>query len=94
MQPYSEYAHAFHTGSFTSRAALKGYIRESASIFASARLMQLLAALPADLGPSNPLYRLERALGIAQVLLRRICLEELMSTCPPLLPRHTSFTAS
>ena len=65
--PYSEYAHAFHTGSFTSRAALKGYVRESSSLSAAARLLQVLAARPLDLGPTNPLFRLERALGVAQV---------------------------
>jgi alpha-mannosidase len=64
--PYSEYPHAYHTGSFTSRAALKGYVRESASLSAAARLLQAVAVPPADAGPSNALYKLETAQGVAQ----------------------------
>ena len=42
-------------------------MREASSLSAAARLLQLVAARPADLGPGNPLFRLERALGVAQV---------------------------
>ena len=64
MRYYHSAVDAYHVGSFTSRAALKGYVRESSSLFHAARLLQTVAALPVDTGPTNPLYALERALGI------------------------------
>ena len=65
--PYSEYPHAYHTGSFTSRAALKGYVRETHSFTAAARLLQTLVAPPDAAGSAaDPLARLERAMGLAQ----------------------------
>jgi hypothetical protein len=53
---------------FTSRPALKGYVRASSSFFASARQLQAFTGgAPGDgLSPSNPLYALERALATAQ----------------------------
>ena len=54
------------TGYFTSRPALKGYTRDTSSLFHAFRQMQAFAAPPADMDVSNPLYRLERALGVNQ----------------------------
>ena len=51
-----------------SRPALKGYVRASSSFFTSARQLQAVTGGAPDdgLSPSNPLYRLERALATAQ----------------------------
>ena len=55
-------------GFYSSRTALKGYIRESMAYHQAARQLQLLAgAASGGLGPTNSLYLLERALGVAQV---------------------------
>jgi alpha-mannosidase len=66
--PYNDGDHSFWTGYFTSRPALKAYVRESSALFHSARQLQALSGLPlpADKGRSNPLFALERAMAIAQ----------------------------
>ena len=65
--PYDFFPHGYLTGFFTSRPALKGYIRETSSVFHAAKQLQALTAPPADASlPSNALYRLERALGVTQ----------------------------
>jgi len=64
---YADGKHNYWSGYFTSRAALKGYTRDTSSIFSTVRQMQVFAGLPpVDMGPSNPLYRLERAMGVSQ----------------------------
>ena len=66
--PYADDAqgHNLWTGYFTSRPAFKGLVRDSSSILQGARQLQLLAGGVADAGPSNPLFKLERAMGVAQ----------------------------
>lgn len=66
LMPYADGAHSYWTGYYTSRAALKGYIRSMTGYQTVARAMQVLAGGASDLGPSNPLYLLERALAVAQ----------------------------
>jgi len=70
MMPYADDAHAVWAGYFTSRAALKGYVRETSSVLTAGRQLQLLAggaaAANEGTGKSNPLYLLERAMGVAQ----------------------------
>ena len=65
--PYDFFKNGYLTGFFTSRPALKGYIRESSSVFQAAKQLQALTAPPADASlPANALYRLERAMGVTQ----------------------------
>jgi alpha-mannosidase len=64
--PYGSQPHSFWTGYFTSRPALKGYVRDLSSFFTAARQLQALVGGVADLGPANPLYALERAMGVVQ----------------------------
>lgn len=64
--PYASAPHAVWSGYFTSRPALKGYVRESSTLFTAARQLQAWVAPPADNGPTNPLYLLESAMGVAQ----------------------------
>jgi hypothetical protein len=64
--PYASDPHQVWSGYFTSRPALKGYVRDSSALFAGARLLQAWAAPPADTGPSNPLWLLEQGLAVAQ----------------------------
>ena len=66
FMPYADYKHNYWSGYFTSRPALKGYTRDTSSLFHAFRQMQSFGAPPADMGVSNPLYRLERALGVNQ----------------------------
>lgn len=54
------------SGYFTSRAALKGYVRDSSAVFQASKQLQFMGARPADMGPTNPLYRFERAMGVLQ----------------------------
>ena len=54
------------SGYFTSRSALKQYVRSTSAVFQAAKQIQFFAGGPTDMGPSNPLYRLERAMGITQ----------------------------
>lgn len=64
--PYSSDSHQVWSGYFTSRPALKGYVRDSSALFTGARLLQAWAAPPSDVGFSNPLWLLETGLGVAQ----------------------------
>ena len=58
--------HAVWSGYFVSRSALKGYIRFASSVFQAAKQVQLFTGGAPDVGPSNPLYRLERSMGVVQ----------------------------
>ena len=66
--PYSdsEDGHNLWTGYFTSRPAFKAYVRESSSVLQTARQLQALVGGVADLGPTNQLFALERAMGVTQ----------------------------
>lgn len=67
FMPYIPGPHKPMVGFYTSRPALKGYIRETMSYQQAARQLQTLTGgADTDLGPSNPLYLLERALGVTQ----------------------------
>ena len=66
MMPYADGPHAFWSGYFTSRTALKHYIRATSGYHQAVRQAQAFAARPVDLGPDNPLYKLERAQSVAQ----------------------------
>ena len=57
---------AMWTGYTTSRAALKGYVRETSNVFTAARQLQAFTGGAPDMTPTNPLYHLERSLGVAQ----------------------------
>lgn len=66
--PYNddEAGHNMWSGFYSSRPSFKAYVRESGAYMRAARQLQALVGGVADLGPSNPLYVLERALGVAQ----------------------------
>lgn len=64
--PYADGPHAMWSGYFTSRPALKGYVRDTSSVFQASKQLQFFAAPPADMSPTNPLFRLERAMGVTQ----------------------------
>jgi alpha-mannosidase len=65
--PYADSAHSVWSGYFTSRPALKGYVRDTSVHFTAVRQLQAWAGpLPSDTGRSNPLWLLESGLGIAQ----------------------------
>ena len=66
--PYINTPHWQWSGYYSSRPALKGYVRSCSALFAAARQMQAFTGgAPADsLGPSNPLFALERALATSQ----------------------------
>jgi len=66
MMPYADGPHAVWSGYFTSRTALKAYIRDTASIYQAMQGIQFFGSLPTDLSSSNPLYRMERAIGVTQ----------------------------
>lgn len=67
LMPYADSGHSYWGGYFTSRAALKGYIRQMTGVQTTARSLQVLSGgAPAGVGPENPLYTLERALAVAQ----------------------------
>ena len=66
FMPYADGPHAMWSGYFTSRPALKHYVRTTSAVHQASRQLQFLAARPADTGPTNPLYRLERAMGVTQ----------------------------
>ena len=64
--PYFDDAHAVWSGYFSSRPALKGYVRDCSRVFQAAKQLQAAVARPADMSPANPLYLLERAMGVTQ----------------------------
>ena len=65
--PYCDGAHACWSSFFTSRAALKGYVRDTSAVFQASKQMQFFAQPPADMSQAaNPLFRLERAMGVTQ----------------------------
>ena len=66
FMPYADFKHNYWSGYFTSRPALKGSTRDTSALFHAVRPMQAFAAPPADTGVTNPLFRLERALGVNQ----------------------------
>lgn len=66
VMPYFDDAHAVWSGYMSSRPALKGYVRDSSRVFQAAKQLQAAALPPADMGPGNPLYLLERAMGVTQ----------------------------
>lgn len=66
VMPYADGAHAFWSGYFSSRPALKGYVRDSSAVFQAAKQLQALTGGAPDMTPANPLYLLERAMGVTQ----------------------------
>jgi hypothetical protein len=64
--PYADCPNCFWTGYMTSRAALKGYVRDTSNVFTVARQLQAFTGGAQDMSATNPLYHLERALGVAQ----------------------------
>ena len=58
--------HEYWSGFFSSRTAFKGFVRASSALQQAARQLQLAARSVADPGPANSLFKLERALGVAQ----------------------------
>ena len=64
--PYGFFPHGYLTGFFTSRPALKGYIRETNSLFHGATQIQAVTGGAQDLTSSNPLYLVERAIATNQ----------------------------
>jgi hypothetical protein len=66
--PYSDTdnGHNLWTGYFTSRPAFKNFVRDSSSVLQTARQLQALVGGVADLGPTNALFGLERAIGVTQ----------------------------
>ena len=75
--PYSSAAHAVWSGFYASRAALKGFVRETSALFSAARQLQFWASPPADMGYDNPLWLLEQGLGVA-------CHHDAVCKCPAL----------
>ena len=53
--PYADSSHSYWSGYFVSRASLKGYIRESSSVFQAAKQAQLFtgASLFETPGPTK-----------------------------------------
>jgi lysosomal alpha-mannosidase len=66
VMPYFDDAHAVWTGYFSSRMALKHYVRDSSRVFQAAKQLQAAAMPPADMSEANPLYLLERAMAVTQ----------------------------
>ena len=66
FMPYADGPHAMWSGYFTSRPALKGYVRDTSAVHQAARQAQFFGARPTDTGPTNPLFRMERAIGVTQ----------------------------
>ena len=64
--PYDFFPHGYLTGFFTSRPALKHYIRATSALLLAAKQLQAFTGGAADLSRGNPLYLLERALAEAQ----------------------------
>jgi len=73
VMPYADGPHAFWSGYFSSRPALKGYVRDSSALFQAAKQMVVAAGAarggalpPPDDAAANGLFLLERALGVTQ----------------------------
>lgn len=64
--PYADGPHSYWSGFFTSRPALKGYVRACSAQFQALKQLQVWSGGAEDMSASNPLYLLERALGVAQ----------------------------
>ena len=64
--PYADGPHSYWAGFFTSRPALKGYVRACSAQFQALKQLQVWSGGAEDMSASNPLYLLERALGVAQ----------------------------
>lgn len=66
--PYADGAHKFWTGYFTSRPALKGYIRQMSALHNAVRQVQALAGTTdfSAVGAVPQLAKLEEAMGVAQ----------------------------
>ncbi|XP_052778477.1 lysosomal alpha-mannosidase-like [Mya arenaria] len=65
--PYAYREHSFMTGYFTSRAALKGYIRETNAFLQACRQLDALARLAPDFHNSSlKIQVLREAMGVAQ----------------------------
>merc|ERR1711865_511208 len=66
--PYAVNPHQFWTGYYTSRPALKGYIRDLSSFHQAARQVQAIAGVRnfARVGAVPELLKLEQALGLGQ----------------------------
>ncbi|CAG5117924.1 unnamed protein product, partial [Candidula unifasciata] len=64
--PYADHPHAFWTGYFTSRAALKGYVRVVNSFFQTVKQVAALAKLDNTFDSGAQLQRLAEVLGVAQ----------------------------
>ena len=63
--PYAHRPHAFWTGYFTSRAALKDYVRKTNNYLQAVRQLAALARLN-DTDTASSISELERAMGVAQ----------------------------
>lgn len=64
--PYADGPHSVWSGYFSSRPALKGYVRDSSTVFQAAKQLQTWAGGASNLGPTNPLWLLETAMGVTQ----------------------------
>lgn len=68
--PYESGENSLWAGYFTSRPALKGYVRTTSAVFNTARQLQVLAPSTRHaidgMGRENPLWLLERAMATVQ----------------------------
>ena len=64
--PYAHRAHSFWTGYFTSRAALKFYVRQTNNFLQVCKQLEVLAQLEKDSGSSLKIQTLAQAMGVAQ----------------------------
>lgn len=66
--PYNDdvEGHNMWSGYFSSRSSFKGFVRASSSLLLAARQLQALVGGVNSTGPSNPLFALERAMGVVQ----------------------------
>ncbi len=66
--PYADGAHMFWTGYFTSRPALKGFVRASSALHNAVRQVQAIAGASdyGAVGGVERLHLLEEAMGVAQ----------------------------
>jgi hypothetical protein len=68
LMPYTDDSagHNVWAGYFTSRPSFKAFVRESSAYMQCARQLQALVGGVVDVGRTNPLFLLERALGVTQ----------------------------